>query len=192
MEEQLIFFNSPEAFYEWLSKHHRKENALWVGYYKVATGKASMSWEESVRAALCFGWIDGIRKSVDEESYKIRFTPRRADSHWSAKNIRMVGELKAEGRMKDAGIEAFSRRQEKNSKQASYEKESYGLSEEYKEIFKEQPEAWHYFKHVLPPGYTRQSVHWVMSAKQEKTRLKRLNILIEVSGRGEKIPLLQR
>lgn len=192
MKEKPIYFNSPKAFHEWLSENHREEKALWVGYYKVATGKPSMTWEESVRAALCFGWIDGIRKSVDEESYKIRFTPRRADSHWSAKNIRMVGELKTENRMKEAGLEAFSRRKEKNSKQASYEKETHALSDKYREIFKEQPEAWHYFKHVLPPGYTRQSVHWVMSAKQEKTRMKRLNILIGASGRGEKIPLLQR
>lgn len=190
MSEKPVFFSSPSAFRKWLEEHHAEEELLWAGYYKVATGKPSMRWEESVREALCFGWIDGLRKSIDEESYKIRFTPRREGSHWSLKNIEMVEELKEQGKMQPAGLMAYRKRDINNAGQASYEKEALKLKEEYREEIKANNKAWVFFQE-LAPGYTRQSVHWVMSAKQEKTRRRRLRILIESCEKEEKIPPLQ-
>lgn len=186
-----IFFKSPAGFRSWLKTHHAKQDVLWVGYYKVATGKPSMRWEESVQEALCFGWIDGLRKSIDEESYKIRFTPRRDSSHWSKKNIRMVKELLEEDRMQPSGIKAYEKCKEKNSAKASYESREKSLSKEYKDRLKANKKAWCFFQE-LAPGYTKRSIHWVMSAKQEKTRQKRLKILIESCEQEKKIPLLRR
>jgi len=190
MSEKLIFFESASAFRSWLEEHHDEEEVLWVGYYKVATGKPSMRWEESVREALCYGWIDGLRKSIDDRRYKIRFTPRKPDSHWSGKNIRMVKELMEEGRMQRPGLKAFKRRDEKRSRQASYERKSVELKSEYREKIMQNPKAWEFFQE-LAPSYTRASVHWVMSAKREETRLRRLKILIESCKKGEKIPPLR-
>ncbi len=190
MSETAVFFPSPAAFRKWLEENHSEEDVLWVGYYKVATGKPSLRWEESVREALCFGWIDGLRKSIDEESYKIRFTPRREGSHWSMKNIGMAKELKEEGKMQPAGLKAFRKRDPDKTGQASYEQGLAKLKEEYREEIKSNSKAWSFFQE-LAPGYTRQSVHWVMSAKQEKTRRRRLRILIESCEKEEKIPPLQ-
>lgn len=186
-----IFFKSPADFRSWLKKHHDKKDVQWVGYYKVATNKPSMRWEESVREALCYGWIDGLRKSIDEESYKIRFTPRRPDSHWSKKNLRMVKELIEEGRMRPPGMKAYKKRKEKKTGKASYESKTKTLSKEYRHKLKTNPKAWKFFQD-LAPGYTKTSVHWVMSAKQEKTRQKRFKILIDSCEQGKKIPPLRR
>lgn len=191
MADNVLFFETPGDFREWLAQNHAQKEVQWVGYYKVATGKPSMKWEESVREALCFGWIDGLRKSIDDESYKIRFTPRKPGSHWSDKNIRMVEELMEEGKMEDPGLEAFEKRDEEKSRQASYEQESVELKKEYKEQIKQNKKAWTFFRE-LAPGYTRTSVHWVMSAKREETRQRRLKVLIESCEKEEKIPLLQR
>lgn len=190
MSEKATFFETPSDFRDWLEENHDSEDVLWVKYYKVVTGKPSMRWEESVREALCFGWIDGLRKSIDDESYKIRFTPRNPDSHWSKKNIEMVEELIEEGRMQPPGMEAFEQMDEDNAKQASYEQKSVELKKEYREKIKANDEAWEYFQE-LAPGYTKTSVHWVMSAKQEKTRQRRLKILIESCEEGKKIPPLR-
>lgn len=173
-------------FRNWLKEYHEGEEVLWVGYYKVATGKPSLTWEESVREALCYGWIDGLRKSIDEESYKIRFTPRKPTSHWSLKNIEMVEELIAEDRMSPAGLKAYEKRKESKTGRASYEREDIALKKEYKDEIKANKQAWKFYRE-LAPGYTKQSVHWVMSAKQEKTRKRRLRILIESCESGEKI-----
>lgn len=190
MPEDILFFETPDDFREWLSENHDKNEVQWVGYYKVASDKDSIKWEESVREALCFGWIDGLRKSIDDESYKIRFTPRKPDSHWSDKNIRMVEELIEENRMETAGLKAYEKRDEKNSRQASFEQDSVELKKVYRDQIKENEKAWTFFQE-LAPGYTRTSVHWVMSAKREDTRLRRLKILIESCEKGEKIPLIQ-
>lgn len=191
MPKSPTFFETPDDFREWLKDNHEDEEVLWVGYYKVATGKASMRWEESVREALCFGWIDGLRKSIDEESYKIRFTPRKPDSHWSKKNVKMVKELMDEDRLKSAGLKAYRKRDESNTARASYERKSVELKAEYLKKIKANDEAWNFFQQ-LAPGYTRTSVHWVMSAKREDTRQRRLKILIESCEEGKKIPPLRR
>lgn len=191
MADDVLFFETPDDFREWLAQNHDQKDVQWIGYYKVATGKPSIKWEESVREALCFGWIDGLRKSIDDESYKIRFTPRRPNSHWSEKNIRMVKELIEVEKMEAPGLEAFEKRDGKKSSQASYEQKSVELKKEYKEQLKKNKKAWTFFRE-LAPGYTRTSVHWVMSAKREETRQRRLKILIESCENEEKIPLLQR
>lgn len=190
MPEDLIFFDTPNDFRKWLKENHDKKEVQWVGYYKVNTGKPSMRWEESVREALCYGWIDGLRKSIDEESYKIRFTLRKPDSHWSAKNIKMIEELIKEGKMETPGMEAYKKRQKKKSRQASYEQKNVQLKKEYEDQIRQNKKAWKFFQE-LAPSYTKSSVHWVMSAKREETRLRRLNILIESCEKEEKIPPLQ-
>ncbi len=185
-----VFFKSSGDFRKWLEENHASQEVLWVGYHKVSTNKPSMRWEESVREALCFGWIDGLRKSIDDESYKIRFTPRRSDSHWSKKNIRMVKELIEEDRMRPAGMKAFEQRDKSNMAKASYDQEKVELAEEYKCKLRANEQAWSFFQE-LAPGYTKTSIHWVMSAKREDTRQRRLTILIESCAEGKKIPPLR-
>lgn len=189
-KKDVLFFETPDDFRTWLEENHDHKEVQWIGYWKVATGKPSIKWEESVREALCFGWIDGLRKSIDDESYKIRFTPRKPDSHWSAKNIKMVKELIEKGKMQQPGLEAYEKRDEKNSRRASYERKNVELKKEYKDIIRENETAWEFFEE-LAPSYTKSSVHWVMSAKREETRQRRLKILIESCEKGEKIPPLQ-
>lgn len=190
MNKKPLFFQTPAELHAWLEKNHDKQEVQWIGFYKVATGKKSIRWEESVEEAICFGWIDGLRKSIDEESYKIRFTPRRPDSNWSRKNIETVEKLLEEGRMQPAGLEAWEQRDANNTANASYEQEEVSLKKEYEERIRAHPEAWAFFQD-LAPSYTRISIHWVMSAKQEKTRKRRLEILIESCREGTKIPLLR-
>ncbi len=184
-----IFFANPSEFREWLARNHETTDELWVGYYKKATGKPSMTWSESVDQAICFGWIDGLRKSVDEESYKIRFTPRKPKSHWSAVNIQKVEKLTAQGLMTPAGLKAFRKRDEKRSKQASYEQKNMKLAPEYEAKIKVNPSAWDFFD-ALAPSYKKATIHWVMSAKKEETRRRRLDILIQSSADGQKVPPL--
>lgn len=191
MSENPLFFETSGDFRKWLERNHEQKDVQWLGYYKVATGKPSIKWEESVREALCFGWIDGLRKSIDEESYKIRFTPRRPGSHWSDKNIKMVKELIEQGKMMAPGLEAFKKRDEENSRQASYERKRVKLKKEYEDEIRKNKKAWKFFEE-LAPGYTKTSIHWVMSAKREETRQRRLKILIDSCENEEKIPLLQR
>lgn len=190
MPDDILFFESPDLFRNWLEDNHDKADAQWIGYYKVATGKPSIQWEESVREALCFGWIDGLRKSIDEESYKIRFTPRRPKSLWSAKNIQMMKELVEQGKMMKPGLKVYEKRDKKSSGQASYESEDFELKKEYEDKIRQNKEAWKFFEE-LAPSYTRISIHWVMSAKREDTRQRRLEILIESCENQQKIPLFQ-
>ncbi|MTI40210.1 YdeI/OmpD-associated family protein [Fulvivirga lutimaris] len=178
------FFPTPADFRKWLAKNHKTSTELIVGYYKVATGKPSITWPESVDQALCFGWIDGIRRSVDEESYSVRFTPRRPDSFWSTVNINKVEALTKQGLMMPAGIKAFELRTEKNSRVYSFENEAQVLPADYQKIFKANKKAWQFFKN-LAPSYYRTSVHWIVSAKQEKTRLSRLEKIIAASEKHE-------
>lgn len=181
------FFSTQEEFREWLAKNYDKQTELIVGYYKVKTGLPSMTWSQSVDQALCFGWIDGIRRRIDEKSYSIRFTPRRGDSIWSAVNIKKVAELKKIGLMKDAGLKAFGRRSEKKSKIYAYEKSIKKLDIKYEKQLKAHKLAWEFFDKQAP-SYKKQIVNWIMSAKQEKTRLSRLQKTIRMSAEYKRVP----
>jgi len=186
------FFASPDAFRAWLEKHHEQAQELWVGFHKKSSGQPSLTWPESVDAALCFGWIDGIRKSVSASSYTIRFTPRKPDSTWSAVNIKRAGELTKMGLMQSAGLKAFARRQDDKSAIYSYEqRKTAKLSDVYEEKFRANKKAWDFFQ-AQAPWYRRTASFWVISAKKEETRLKRLAMLIQESGHGKSIVPLKR
>jgi uncharacterized protein YdeI (YjbR/CyaY-like superfamily) len=176
-----IFFKDQNEFRLWLEKNHDKESELFVGYYKVNSGKATMSWSESVDQALCFGWIDSVKYTIDHESYHIRFTPRKQSSIWSAVNIAKIEKLKAQGLMHQSGLNIYNLRTEAKSKIYSFENEEQKLSPEFEKLFKANKKAWHYFQ-ALPPSYRKSSLNWVMSAKQESTCRKRLNELIADSA----------
>jgi uncharacterized protein YdeI (YjbR/CyaY-like superfamily) len=180
------FFSTQEEFREWLKKNHRKETELLVGFWKVGTKKPSMSWSQSVDQALCFGWIDGVRKSIDEESYSIRFTPRKPTSIWSAINIKKIEELTKAGLMTSEGIKAFELRKEEKSAIYSHEKEPATLDPEFEKQFKANKKAWEFFNNQAP-SYKKVMLHWIMSAKQEKTRLSRLEKTIRESESGKRV-----
>lgn len=180
------FFATPTAFRNWLKKHHKKETALLVGFYKVDSGKPSITWSQSVDQALCFGWIDGVRRSIDKESYCIRFTPRRPTSIWSNINIKKVEALSEAGLMTPEGQKAFDLRKENRSRIYSHEKEPVELSTHYKKQFKTNQSAWQFFN-AQTASYKKLMIHWVMSAKQEKTRLSRLEKTIQVSAQQKRM-----
>jgi uncharacterized protein YdeI (YjbR/CyaY-like superfamily) len=181
------FFKTPPDFRKWLAAHHDSETELWVGFYKKDSGKASITWPQSVDEALCFGWIDGIRKNIDEVSYKIRFTPRKQRSTWSAVNIKRVAELSEHGLMHLAGLKAFAARREYRSGIYSYEQRSPEMPAQYAKQMKKNAAAWKFFQ-AQPPSYRKALNWWVLSAKREETRLKRLERLIEESARGRRVP----
>jgi uncharacterized protein YdeI (YjbR/CyaY-like superfamily) len=181
-----IFFSSPTDLQEWFEKNHDTEKELWVGFYKTNTGKPRVTWPESVNQALCFGWIDGVRKSLGEDSYVIRFTPRKPNSIWSAINIKKVEELTKLGLMRPAGTDAFNKRDEKKSRVYSFEQKNIQLDKNFEKQFRENKKAWKFFQ-SQPPSYQRPAIWWVMSAKQEVTKQKRLSILIKDSEAGQKI-----
>jgi uncharacterized protein YdeI (YjbR/CyaY-like superfamily) len=176
------FFKTPDAFRKWLAANHNKARELWVGFYKKDTGKPSLTWPESVDEALCFGWIDGIRKKYDDESYMIRFTPRKPESIWSAVNIRNVERLIKEKRMMPAGLKAYAHRKEFRSGIYSYEQRPAELVEPYATQFKRNKAAWKFFQ-AQPPGYRKMMTWFILSAKTEVTRQKRLARLIEESAK---------
>lgn len=184
--KRLHFFTSQLDFRKWLEKNYRKENELFVGFYKVGTGKPSLTWSESVDQALCFGWIDGIRNSIDSESYCIRFTPRKPSSNWSAINIKKVEVLTGQGLMKPEGIRAFQQKKENKSKIYSYENAPIELPASYKKKFMQNKKAWKYFL-SMTPSYQRIVARWGMSAKQEETRTRRLETLISDCAAERKI-----
>lgn len=181
-----IFFPSQAEFCEWLEKNHESAAELIVGFYKVKTGKPSMTWSESVDQALCFGWIDGVGRSLGDESHTVRFTPRRPKSIWSAINIAKVEKLTNEGLMRPAGFAAFAKRDEKRSSIYSYENKPKELSPEYEAIFKKDAKAWEFFNKQAP-SYIRTCIFWVMTAKQEKTKLSRLEKLFAASRDGKRV-----
>jgi uncharacterized protein YdeI (YjbR/CyaY-like superfamily) len=186
-----VFFTRQSQFRKWMEKNHDKESELWVGFYKKDSGKDSITWPQSVDEALCFGWIDGIRKSIDSISYMIRFTPRKSTSIWSSINIKRANELSELGLMDPAGIAVFKNRDEKKSNQYSFEQKSVKLDEEFEKKFRANKKAWNHFQ-SMAPSYKKTATWWVMSAKQEETRLRRLNILIKDSGMSQKIGPLKR
>lgn len=185
-EPKPTFFKTPADFRNWLMKHYNTTAELWVGFYKKDSGKASITWPESVDEALCVGWIDGVRKRIDDVSYKIRFSPRRPRSVWSSVNIKRMPELVKEGRMLAAGEEAFARRLENRSGIYAYEQRPAELPDPYGKKLKQNKAAWKFFE-SQPPYYRKLATWWVVSAKQEETRLKRLEKLIEVSAEGRRV-----
>ena len=178
---QLTFFETPSKFRAWLQKHHRTTDELWVGFYKKATGKPSLTWQEAVDEALCFGWIDGIRKRVDAESFTNRFTPRRRGSVWSDVNTRRAAELMKAGRMGAAGRAAFDARDTKKTEAISRARSAPRLERLLRAQFKANPAAWEFFV-AQPPGYQRMAIWFVMSARREETSTKRIGQLIAISA----------
>jgi uncharacterized protein YdeI (YjbR/CyaY-like superfamily) len=177
------FFATPAEFRAWLEAHGDADELL-VGFYKKGSGRPSITWPESVDEALCFGWIDGIRRRIDDESYSIRFTPRRRRSVWSAVNIRRVGELTAEGRMTPAGVAAFEARDEARSAIYSYEQRHQAkLEPEQEARLRADPAVWEWFR-SRPPSWQRGAIYWVTSAKKPETRERRLAQLIENAAEG--------
>ncbi len=178
------FFKKPSEFRKWLEKNFDTKKEVFVGYYKKGSGKAGITWTQSVDEALCFGWIDSVLTPIDNERYCLRFTPRKSKSTWSAVNIKKIEELTKKGLMHSAGIAAFKQREESNSKIYSYEKEPVKLAPEFEQIFKANKQAWKFFK-FQGVYYQNRSTNWVMGAKQETTRRSRLQKLISVSEAGK-------
>jgi uncharacterized protein YdeI (YjbR/CyaY-like superfamily) len=185
------FFRTPAEFRRWLERHHAHGGELLVGFYKTGSGRSSMSWPESVDEALCFGWIDGVRRRVDDVSYTIRFTPRRPGSIWSSVNSRRAQGLAAAGRMTAAGLAAFEARSPNRSGRYSYEQRPAALVAPYSQLLASSPRARRFFE-AQAPSYRRAATWWVVSAKKEQTRLKRARTLIDLSARGELIPQFLR
>jgi uncharacterized protein YdeI (YjbR/CyaY-like superfamily) len=181
------FFAEPAQFRAWLAKHHATAPELLVGFFKRDSGKPSITWPESVDQALCFGWIDGVRRRLDEVSYTIRFTPRRAGSNWSAINIRRVEALQTEGLMHPAGLTAFAKRSDDKSRIYFYEqRHTATLDPAHQMKLEANRKAWGFFQ-AQPPGYQRHMAFWVVSAKMEETRVKRLQRLIDESAKGRRV-----
>jgi uncharacterized protein YdeI (YjbR/CyaY-like superfamily) len=186
------FFATQAAFRKWMEKHHEEADELLVGFYKTGSGKASMTWPESVEVALCFGWIDAVRKSIDESSYTIRFCRRRARSFWSAVNIKKVAELTEKRLMHPAGLAAFEQRTGERSGVYSFEQSQVpALTPELQERFRTNLDAWEFFQ-KQPPWYRKTAAWWVVSAKKEETKWKRLAKLMECSAAGKSIKELER
>jgi uncharacterized protein YdeI (YjbR/CyaY-like superfamily) len=180
------FFQTPADFRFWLEKNHATATELWVGFYKKDSGKPSVTWPESVDQALCFGWIDGIRKRVDKSSYQIRFTPRRPGSIWSAINIKRANELVSQKQMRPVGLKAFAARVENKSGIYSYEQRSAELARPYANLLKQDKAASKFFKNQ-PPSYRKMISWWIVSAKKEETRMARLTKLISESAKGKRL-----
>jgi uncharacterized protein YdeI (YjbR/CyaY-like superfamily) len=187
-----VFFAKPSEFHAWLEKNHDKAPEVWVGFHKKSSGKPSITWAESVDEALCFGWIDSVRRSVNDTSYANRFTRRKASSTWSAVNIKRAKELIRLGRMEQAGLKAFEQRSDERSAIYSYEqRRSATLSGLFETQFHANKKAWKFFR-AQAPWYQRVAAFWVLNAKKEETRLRRLARLIEDSGNERTIPPLTR
>ncbi|REJ75887.1 MAG: bacteriocin-protection protein [Acidobacteria bacterium] len=189
--DEARFFRDAAALRAWLKRHHDAAQELWLGLYKTGSGRQNMTWSEAVDEALCFGWIDGIRKRIDEERYRIRLTPRRPGSTWSAVNLRKFEQLEADGRMTEAGRAVRSQTDVERSKAYSYERDRVELSRDYEAEIRADAAAWEFWS-GLSSSRRKATAHWVMSAKREDTRRRRLAILVESSSEGRLIPLLRR
>jgi uncharacterized protein YdeI (YjbR/CyaY-like superfamily) len=182
-----VYFASPEAFRDWLERHGATADELLVGFHKVGSGVPSMTWPQAVDEALCQGWIDGVRRRVDEQRYQIRFTPRRPGSIWSAVNVARVEALTREGRMRPAGLAAFARRTE--ARTAVYTHEQSGepaLTPAMKKRLKADKAAWAWFE-AQPPGWKRKMLRWALSAKQDATRERRLDQVMQAAAAGQRL-----
>jgi uncharacterized protein YdeI (YjbR/CyaY-like superfamily) len=187
-----VYFEDAAHLRAWFAREHATAGELWVGYYKTASGRAGLTWPASVDEALCYGWIDGIRKRVDDDRYKIRFTPRRPGSIWSVVNVGRATALAAEGRMQSAGLGAFEARSAARQRQYSHEqRRDLTLAPELEAAFRAEPAAFAFFA-TQPAGYRRVATHWVMQAKREPTRQRRLRNLIDASSAGQRLAALTR
>lgn len=186
----VLFFSDADELRKWFRDNHETADEQWIGYYKVATGEPSVTWPESVDVALCFGWIDGLRQRIDERSYRVRFTPRRPGSSWSARNIERMRALIKAGLVEEAARATFESAGSLHRAPAAREPAAAALPEEYERKIKAVPEAWECFAGATP-SYRKHCAHWIVSAKREQTRQKRLETLIECSLRGEPIPPLR-
>lgn len=184
-------FKSGHEFRKWLENNYDKQQELLLGFYKKASGKGGITYQEALDEALAFGWIDGVRKSVDDAIYTIRFTPRKPKSIWSMVNIKRVGELTKLGRMRPPGVKAFEGRDLKRAKLYSYERKTSTLDGELEKRLKASEKAWEFFQ-AQPPGYQRVISWWIISAKQEETRFRRLERLIKDSKNGRRVGILER
>lgn len=181
------FFTSPDDFREWLDKNHDKATEIFVGFYKAGTGKPTLTWSESVDQALCYGWIDGVLKPISNDSYSRRFTPRKANSTWSAVNIKKMEDLMKQGLVKPAGMAAYEKRKESNSKIYAYEQENpEALPETFEKEFKANKPAWEFFIKQAP-SYRKQMIYRITSAKQEKTKQSRFEKLMNASAEGKRV-----
>ncbi|MBI1257756.1 MAG: bacteriocin-protection protein [Chloroflexi bacterium] len=185
------FFKSPAEWRAWLEKNHATETSLLLGFYKKGSGKLNMTYQQSLDVALCFGWIDGVRGSLNDEAYTMRYSQRKTHSIWSAVNIKRIGELAAEGLVHPYGQKVFDERDQSKQNSYSHEQEKIELPPDYETQFRANETAWADFQQ-RPPSYKKAALWWVISAKQEATRLKRLATLIEDSAAGRKIALLTR
>ncbi len=186
------FFRTAADFRAWLEENHANEDELLVGFRKRGTGKPSITWPESVDQALCFGWIDGVRRSIDAGGYSIRFTPRRPRSIWSAVNVKRFGELSKAGLVHPAGREAFAARSDAKTGIYSYEQRHEAkLSPEQDEALRANAKAWAFFQ-AQPPWYRQSAIYWVVTAKKEETRARRLAALIDDSAHGRTVAPLTR
>lgn len=181
-----VYFASPAEFRDWLHGHHATAQEVVVGYYKKGSGVPSITWPESVDEAICFGWIDGVRHSIDSERYCIRFTPRNPRSNWSAVNIRKAEALIASGLMQPDGMRVYQMRQSENAGQYSYENKPEQLPPHFEDLFLQHPEAWAFFT-TQPASYRKTVQYWIMSAKQEATQHTRLEKLIRASALGKRL-----
>lgn len=188
---EATYFETPAQFRRWLAKHHASATELWVGFYRKDTGVAGITWPEAVDEALCFGWIDGIRKGFGDGRYANRFTPRRSGSNWSRININRVEELIREGRMQPAGLRAYEGRSAAANAYSIEHSEGAALSSAQEKEFRANREAWKFFQ-SQPPGYRRIATWWVISAKREETRAKRLATLIADSAAGRRLAMARK
>ena len=179
------YFKSASDFRGWLNNNHNKEKELWVGYYKKASGKDGLKYLDAVDVALCFGWIDGVAKSVDKQSHANRFTPRKPRSIWSARNIGRIKALKRQGLMHPAGLKAFNARDKSKTNLYSFEQKDIAFDSKAAKIFKAKKKAWDFFD-SQPPGYRKIATWWVISAKKPETRVRRMKNILEMMKKGEK------
>jgi uncharacterized protein YdeI (YjbR/CyaY-like superfamily) len=187
-----LFFATPAEFQAWLAGHHNSVAVQWIGFYKKSTGECSITWEESVDEALCYGWIDGLRKSIDNERYTIRFTPRKPGSVWSARNIDRISVLTAEGRMHQSGLAAYADHLERPNPRSGYRTSDFveDLPKEMLTAIRANPAAWAFYN-SQPSGYRKQTTRWITSARREETRERRLAALIEDAANGLKVRALR-
>jgi len=185
------FFSAPELFRQWLEQHHASTQELLVGFHKKDSGKKSITYAEALDEALCYGWIDGVRRSLDDTSYTIRFTPRKPRSIWSNVNVKHVERLEKEGRMRPAGLEAYTQRDPKRTGIYAFENAPRELAAEYEKELRKHKGAWEYFQ-TYPPYLKKTVSFWVMSAKKEETRRQRLQRLVESCVKGERIGVLPK
>lgn len=185
-ESAPIFFKGPGEYRQWLEKNHDTAKELWIGFWKKSTGKPTLTWQECVDESLCFGWIDGVRKSIDSDSYKQRLTPRRPTSIWSKVNIRRVEALTATGRMHPVGLAAFEKRDRTKAYSFEQDRDQVELGPEQEARFRKNRKAWEFFQ-AQPPYYRRVAGWWIMSAKKDETRQRRLAVLISDSAAGRRL-----